>query len=188
VSDSAYDFDQIPTEVAFELGFATPTSYINCQNQENQGDPFPDEEYQRGVAILGNAASVAQVTLHLEHAFYADVQHEPAIYFSQMAARLVDRPSGTVLTTDDLIGVDPTAFTDGAGVALPWRTCEGSEVPTTAQTMGFDVGSVPLDPAAAPSEALRDYRDYVHYVQSTQAHLNGGEGLCYVERNYPSPP
>jgi hypothetical protein len=24
-------------------------------------------------------------------------------------------------------------------------------------------------------------------VQSTQAHLNGGEGLCYTLRNYPSP-
>jgi hypothetical protein len=25
-------------------------------------------------------------------------------------------------------------------------------------------------------------------VQSAQGHLNGGEGLCYVKRNYPSPP
>ena len=33
----------------------------------------------------------------------------------------------------------------------------------------------------------RDYRDYVHYVQSAQGHLNGGEGLCFVQRNYPSP-
>jgi hypothetical protein len=27
----------------------------------------------------------------------------------------------------------------------------------------------------------------VEYVQSTQGHLNGGEGLCFVDRQYPSP-
>lgn len=186
VSDPTYDFDQIPTEIEFELGFATPTSYVNCQNQENQGDPFPDEEYQRGISILGNDTSLAQITLHLEHSFYADVQHEPAIYFGQMAARLVGQPAGTVLTTDDLVGVDPTALTDGEGAALPWRICDGSTLPSSEQ-MGFDVGSVPVDPSADPSDALRDYRDYVNYVQSTQGHLNGGEGLCYIDRNYPSP-
>jgi hypothetical protein len=187
VSDDTYDFAQIPTEFDFQLGFATPTSYVNCQNEENQGDPFPDEEYQRGIPILSNDTSLAQITLHLEHAFYSDVQHEPAIYFGQMAARLVGQAAGTVLTNDDLIGVDPTALTDGENAALPWRICDGSALPAGDQ-MGFEVGSVPLDPSADPSDALRDYRDYVNYLQSTQGHLNGGEGLCYIDRNYPSPP
>jgi hypothetical protein len=92
-----------------------------------------------------------------------------------------------VLAIEDFIGVDPTAFTDGSGAALPWRICDGSPLPATQQ-MGFEVGSVPVNPSADPAQALRDYRDYVHYVQSTQGHLNGGEGLCYVQRNYPSPP
>jgi hypothetical protein len=34
-----------------------------------------------------------------------------------------------------------------------------------------------------PATALRDYHDYIQYVQSTQGHLNGGEGLCFVKRN-----
>jgi len=57
----------------------------------------------------------------------------------------------------------------------------------TTCAQAFDVGSVPYDAAASPEEARRDYRDYVHYVQSTQGHLNGGEGLCFVQRRYPSP-
>lgn len=185
-SDPAYDFAQIPTTIDFRLGFATPASFINCQNQENQGEPFPDEEYQRGIAVLPNEAALAQITLHLDHPFYSDVEHEPALYFGQMAARLVGQPAGTVLTEEHLAGVDPTAFTDGAGAPLPWRACDGSALPLGAQ-MGFETGSVPVNPAGDPASALRDYGDFVRYVQSTQAHLNGGEGLCYVQRNYPSP-
>ena len=36
-------------------------------------------------------------------------------------------------------------------------------------------------------QALRDYRDFMTYDQSTQGHLNS-DGLCFVKRNYPSPP
>jgi hypothetical protein len=104
-----------------------------------------------------------------------------------MAARLVGKPAMATLTIDDLVGVDPTAFTDGAGSVLPWRICDGSPLPTGAQ-MRFEPGDLTVNPAGEPAQALRDYRDFVHYVQSTQGHLNGGEGLCFVRRNYPSPP
>jgi hypothetical protein len=186
-SDASYDHAAIPQTVEFAIGYATPTSFINCQNQDNQGDPFPDEEYQRGISIRANQAATAQMTLHLEHAFYSDVAHEPAIWFDQMAAQLVGEPEGTVLGIDHLVGLDPTAFSDGAGDALPWRVCDGSMVPATVQ-MGFETGSVPVDPSKPPEQALRDYRDYSSYLLSTLGHLNGGEGLCYVRRNYPSPP
>jgi hypothetical protein len=186
-SDPAYDFTVIPTTVKFRLGFQTPTSYINCQNQENQGDPFQDEEYQRGVAIPTNRPGKAQMTFHLDHPFYSDVSHEPALFFDQMAARLAGKPAGSTLTAEDLTGVDPTAFTDGTGADLPWRICDGSMLPA-GQQMGFDAGTLPVDPSGQPAQALRDYRDYVHYVQSAQGHLNGGEGLCFVRRNYPSLP
>jgi hypothetical protein len=185
-SDPSYDFTQIPTTVPFQIGFVTPVSYLNCQNQENQGEPFDGEEYQRGIAIPVNQAAIAQMTLHLEHPFYSDVEHEPALYFDPIAARLVGKPEGTVVTIDDLAGVDPTAFTDGTGAPLPWRTCDGSALPAGAQR-GFESGSIPVDPSKPPDQALRDYRDYIHYVASTMGHLNGGEGICYVKRNYPSP-
>lgn len=185
-SDAAYDFTKIPQSFEVKLGFATPTSYLNCQNQENPGEPFDGEEYQRGVTIKEGEPSLAQMTIHLEHPFYSETQHEPALYFDQLAALLVGQPEGTPLTIDAAVGVDPSAFTDGEGASLPWRTCDGSPVPGTKQR-AFDTGSVPLDPGAPPAEALRDYRDYLHYVQSTQGHMNGGEGLCFARRDYPSP-
>jgi hypothetical protein len=186
-SDEAYDFDALPTTVPFKLGFKTPTSFLNCQNQDNAGDAFPDEEYQRGISVPENQAATAQMTLHLEHAFYGDVEHEPAIYFTQMAAQLVGKPAGTAVRTEDLVGLDPTAITDAAGASLPWRVCGGSALPATDQ-MGFETGTVPVDPSKPASDALRDYHDYTSYVLSTLGHLNGGEGLCFVKRNYASPP
>ncbi len=185
-TDAAYDFMKVPTTVKFHLGFATPVSSLNCQNQSNQGDAFANEEYQRGVPILANKASGAQLVYHLDHPFYSDVQHEPGLFFGQMAAQLVGKPAGTVVTMEDLAKLDPTAFVDGQGAPLPWRICDGSTLPASKQ-MSFETGSVAVNPASTPDKAFRDYRDYLHYVQSTQAHLNGGEGLCYTLRNYPSP-
>lgn len=185
-SDDAY-FATFPTEVPFALGFATPSSFLNCQNEENQGEPFDGEEYQRGVQIKTTGEALAQLTIHLDHVFYSDVDHEPVLYFDQLAAGLVGKPANTVLTMQDLVGIDPTAFEDASGAALPWRRCDGEPLPAGAQR-GFEVHSVPVNPGAAPDQALRDYRDFVHYVQSTQGHLNGGEGICFVKRNYPSPP
>lgn len=185
-TDATYDFTKVPTTVKFHLGFATPVSSINCQNQSNQGDAFPNEEYQRGVPILASKASGAQLMYHMDHPFYADVQHEPGLFFGQMAAQLVGKPDDTVVTMDDLAKLDPTAFVDGAGAPLPWRICDGSALPASKQ-MGFETGSIGVNPASTPDKAFRDYRDYIQYVQSTQAHLNGGEGLCYTKRNYPAP-
>ena len=79
-----------------------------------------------------------------------------------------------------------TSFTDATGADLPWRVCDGSSLPP-GMTRAFEVGSIPVGPGQSPSEGFRDYRDFVRYVQSTQGHLNGGEGLCYTRRNYPSP-
>jgi hypothetical protein len=187
VADDAYDFTAIPGEVPFRLMFRTPASLVNCQNQDNQGEPFPDEEYQRGVSVPDRGLVLAQITLHLEHFLFAATVHDPSLRFDQLAAQLVGKPAETLLTLDDLAGVDPSAITDGAGAAVPFRNCDGSSLPQGTQ-LAMDSGSVPVDPGAAPNVALRDYRDFIQYVQSTQGHLNGGEGLCFIERHYPSPP
>lgn len=182
-SDAAYDYAKLPTTVTFELGFATPTAFTNCQNQDNEGQPFDGEEYQRGVSVPSNTDAVAQITMHLEHPFFTDVVHDSALHFDEFAARA----KGSALALDDLVGVDPTAVTDASGAPLPWRVCDGGMLPPGAQ-MRLETGSVPVDPQAAPGAALRDLKDFVAYVQSTQGHLNGGEGICFVERKYPSPP
>jgi hypothetical protein len=184
-SDASYDWSAVPTTVPLRLGFKTPVELVNCQNQDNQGEPFPDEEYQRGIAVKSNQTVTAQLTLHVDHPFYGDVEHEPELFFDQMAAQLVGQTEGTPLTLDLLAGVDPTAFVDGAGNPLPWRRCDGT-APASGQR-AFDTGSIGVNPAGDPSSTFRDYRDYVHYVTSSMGHLNGGEGLCYVKRGYASP-
>jgi hypothetical protein len=70
-----------------------------------------------------------------------------------------------------------------------WLSYRGqaTDVPVLAR-MRFNRLTVPYvlngtDPAAA----LRDYRDFMNYNQSTQGHVNA-DGLCFVQRNYPSPP
>jgi len=185
-TDPTYDFTKVPTTVKFHFGFATPVTSINCQNQTNQGDAFPNEEYQRGIPIVANKASTAQMMYHMDHPFYTDVQHEPGLFFTQVAAQLVGKPDSTVVTMDDLTKLDPTAFVDGAGKPLPYRICDGSALPASKQ-MSFETGSIAVNPASTPDKAFRDYSDYMRYVQSTQEHLNGGEGLCYTKRNYPAP-
>lgn len=188
VTSDDYDFARVPTSVPFELGFATPTTYENCQNQENQGTPFEGEEYQRGIAVLGNQAALAQITLHLEHAFFSDTVHDSPVYFDQMAARLAGAAPSAALESESLATVDPTAFTDGTGRPLPWRKCLADQELPAGRQRGFGVGHVLVDRAGDPHQAFRSYLDLVSYLVSTQGHLNGGEGLCYVNRGYPSPP
>ncbi len=189
-SDADYDFEALPREIPFELGFATPTRYRNCQNQENQGEAFEGEEYQRGVAVLRNRAAIAQLTLHLEHPFFSDTVHDSPLFFDQMAAQRTGMADPPALALDDLSGVDPTAFADLAGRPLPWRVCPTGdaalELPQGKQR-SFGVGHVLVDPAGDPREVFRDYADYVRYLQSSQGHLNGGEGLCYIERDFRAP-
>lgn len=183
--DAGYAFERLPRVVPFELGFGTPASYSNCQNQENDGEPFDGEEYQRGVAPRAERTQVAQITLHLEHPFFSGVQHDSPVRFDPMAARFVVGRSSR-LTLDDLAGVDPAGLTDHAGTLLPPRSCDGSPLPP-GRALSVAVGSVPVNPAGTQARELRDFRDFVEYVQSTQAHLNGGEGLCAIRRDYPSP-
>lgn len=184
-SDASYPFDALPKTVPFELGFATPTTYLNCQNQENDGDAFDGEEYQRGVAMLADRRAVAQITLHLEHPFFSDAQHDSALRFDPMAARL-GATGSPALVLEDLAGVDPAGLVDAQGTPLPPRVCDGSPLPP-GNVSSVGVGSLPVNPSGDPARELRDFRDFVMYVQSTQAHLNGGEGLCSVRRDYPSP-
>jgi hypothetical protein len=52
--------------------------------------------------------------------------------------------------------------------------------------MAFDPQSVPHATGNNAATGLRDYYDFATYDQSTQGHLNS-DGLCAVERHYPSP-
>jgi hypothetical protein len=182
-SDKPYDFSALPKTVKFRFGFKTPTKYKNCQNTDLRGKAFDGEEAQRGVQVSEQGDTLAQITLHVDHPFWSTVDHDAAeLFFDQMAA--VASPDG-VLVTEDLAKLDFTSFKDGAGKALPWRSCVADK-PVKTGVRKFDSGSVPVDPNAAPESALRSYADFVAYQQSTQGHLNA-DGLCAVERKFSAP-
>jgi hypothetical protein len=180
-----------PKTVAFTLCFASPTSYLNCQNPDNDpADPISDaEEHQRGIAFLSNASVIGQVTLHTDHPFWDSVLHDSPAHFDQFAARARESASGALVTLEDTRGVDYTAFTDTQGKPVAWRYCvePATDVhPKLVGAMRFDPHGVPAATAGDPASGLRDYADFATYNQSTQGHLNS-DGLCYVRRNYASP-
>lgn len=176
-------WDALPRSVRLRFGFRTPVTYLNCQNTDLEGKPFAGEQAQRGVQVSGRAPTFAQITLHVDHPFWSTVDHDsPELFFDQIAA--VANADG-VVTLDDLARLDPTTFRDASGAELPWRSCVASKPPKDG-TRKFDTGSVPVDPRAAPAAGLRSYADFVSYLQSTQGHMNA-DGLCAVQRRYPSP-
>lgn len=184
-SDPAYDWSAVPKTVSFKLLFKTPVDLVNCQNTDLEGKPFDGEEKQRGVQLKAGALNFQQLTFHNDHAFWLTADHEAAApFFDQVAASA--KSDGTV-TLEDLEKVDPTAFKDRAGKALPWRSCLAS-VPVSSglrrvDTNGFGAS---FDATKGPKEALRNYAEAMAYVTAVQGHLND-DGLCAVKRNYDSP-
>ncbi|MEO7037203.1 MAG: hypothetical protein ABI548_24835 [Polyangiaceae bacterium] len=188
-SDPSFDFGKLPTVVNFRFGFKSPTTYINCQNPDN--DPaqgLGDEEHERGIQVKDNATVTAQVTVHTDHPFWESFTHDTPAHFDQLAALAVKDSQGAYnVSVADAVDVNYTAFKFGEA-ALPWRSCLPTYTPPNSNPqMGFDSLTVPFNPAGDPASVMRDYADYLTYDQSTQGHLNS-DGLCFVDRHYPSPP
>jgi hypothetical protein len=188
---AAYDFTALPPVVNLRFGFTSPVTNLNCQNPDNDpASPIGGEEHQRGVALRPNQTTIAQTTFHTDHVFWENFVHDSPAHFDQIAAQYVGVPSPTA-TLEDLASVTnfSTGFTDKNGVALPWRSCVDAAtfpLPTDAQ-MRFDPTPVLANPALPAAQALRNLREAITYGQSTMGHLNS-DGLCFVSRNFPSPP
>jgi len=185
-----------PSTVNFSLCYKSPTSYENCQNPDNDpaGPISPNEEHERGIALKTNGSVIGQVTIHTDHPFWDSVLHDSPTHFDQFAARVagqgIDGGAPPTVTLEMTKGVDYTAYSDALGQKLQWRYCIDPPTDVHSQftgPMAFDPQSVPHAPGTDPSTGLRDYEDYSTYNQSTQGHLNS-DGLCFVKRNYPSPP
>ena len=184
----SFDFSQLPTTVHFRLGFKTPTSYLNCQNPDNDpAEALGTEEHQRGVQVKANQTVVAQVTVHTDHPFWESITHDTPMHFDQLAAIATTTPSGSTVALSNAVGVDYTAFTF-KGQPLPWRKCLTDFTPPSSNTqVSFDSLTIPHNPSGDPATSMRDYADYMTYNQSTEGHLNS-DGLCFVQRSYTSPP
>lgn len=175
-SNASYDFSQMPQTVRFRFGLSGAVHYANCQNPDNTGSAIDGEESQRGIQMLPNTATVAQITIHTDHLFWPTVAHENLPLFNQFA--LNARPSANgdatpVVTLDDLLTVPIPSLTDREGKPFPWRSCVPESLyvlPTQPPTVTFDSGSQPIS----------NLRDFVSFNASTLGHLNA-DGLCYVK-------
>jgi hypothetical protein len=202
-----------PKTVDFRLCFKSPTSYVNCQNPDN--DPakaLAGEEHERGIAFEASKSVIGQVTIHTDHPFWDSVLHDSPAHFDQFAARVVppavdggiatdaatdgaasDGPAATAgasttptVTLDMTMGVDYRSYTDANGDPLKWRYCMDPPTDVHAQltgAMAFDPQSVPHATGTDRTTGLLDYYDFATYDQSTQGHLNS-DGLCALQRHY----
>lgn len=177
---------QTGQSINFHLCYKSPTSYVNCQNPppDNGAKPFAGEENPRGLLFKNDQSVIAQVTVHTDHPFWDSVLHDSPAHFDQYAATVAGQGQNGVFPTVTLeltkgIPYAPT-YKDAAGTPLYWRYCIAPPTDVHAQLTGpmaFDAQSV---------SGLADYYDFATYDQSTQGHLNS-DGLCYVDRHYPSP-
>jgi hypothetical protein len=187
-ANSTFDFSRVPTTVNFALGLKDPTTYKNCQNPDNDpAAPFPGEEHQRGIQVKATASVVAQVTFHTDHSFWESFVHDSPAHFDPFAAHYAGMAAPTA-KLEDFVGVGFQPFKDPQNHIVPWRNCVGAAyTPPNNTALSFDTAGIPVNPTGNPAVAIRDFYDYTQYNTSTQGHLNS-DGLCYVSRNYPSPP
>lgn len=185
-TNASYDFGRVPKVVNFSFGWKVPASYKNCLNQEL----MPADS--RGVQLGANGAeAVVQMTLHNDHPFWDALEEDAPLRFDAIAVRKSvasgAAPATVTVTNADLTGVDFEAVNDAQGNRVPFRYC--GAVQMGERTMGglvLDPKGVPVNPAGGAA-GLKDLSDYMAYNLSTFGHANAGEGLCVVERKYPSP-
>jgi hypothetical protein len=167
-----FDFDSLPKSVDFRFALEGPVSYVNCQNPDNTGEPIEGEESQRGIQLLPNAVTTAQITIHTDHVFWPTVSHENLPLFNQFASNATLTDGVHFVDLESLQSVPVPSITNRSGQALPWRSCVDSTLyalPTTPSTVTFDSGT----------QALTNLHDFVQFNTSTMGHLNA-DGLCYV--------
>jgi hypothetical protein len=181
--------------MTFQLGFSTPTNYVNCVNytlseQENQT--------VRGVQVSTSQSEIEQLTVHMDHPFWESFEEDTPVHWDQIAAQFIG-VANPIAHTEDMIGVPFNPFTDKNGNVMPWHDCEPTlYTPPGDGAMSFSTLSVPQNPQGVCTgtvgqdftldncKYIRDYYDFMRYTQSTQGHLNS-QGLCYIDRQYPAP-
>jgi hypothetical protein len=183
-----YDFSKLPTVVKLRFGFTDPAQYLNAQNPDLGGAGINGEESPRGIQIKANSSIVAQVTFHLDHAFWESFEHDSPAHFDQFASQYVGVTNPTA-TLEDMKGRSIAPFKDKSGATIPWRWCLADAVPTNPPTGGltFDTLRISFNPGGSADSAIRDFYDYTLYNHSTWGHLNA-DGLSFVKRGYASPP
>jgi hypothetical protein len=184
-TNAMYNFDRVPKVVNFSFGWRVPTTYKNCLNQELM--PADSRGVQLGAS---GAEATVQMTLHNDHPFWDALEEDAPLRFDAIAARksvATGMAPNAAVTNADLTGIDFEAISDAQGNRVPFRYCGAVQMgERTMGNLALDPKGVPVNPAGG-AQGLKDLADYMAYNLSTFGHLNAGEGVCVVERQYPSP-
>jgi len=175
-------FAALPATVHFMFGWDDHGSLINCDNPD-----FGKGQANRGIHPNSNVAVIAQVTLHVDHAFWDILKQEGAyLRFDPIAAWA---PAGTTAANPFDIGTlghKPLASTFANGTPLPDRgpfQSTGSAKPTD-QTNPHQVS---LDLNGVPAQNVPGLANFMAFSAQSQMHLNA-DGLCYVKGQSASDP
>lgn len=161
-ADSRPAFADYPTEVRFAFGWGGAVSYVNCSNPDNGAD----EQQNRGVQPRQDGAQRAQITMHLEHPFWARLNVEnPDLRFDAIAARAGGMGAARSVTLEDLQASRIAQLTDRADKPVKDRL-------DPDKNLVYDVNGAP---------GVSTLREFMVYSAQTMAHLNG-DGLCFPER------
>lgn len=169
-------FAKMPTEVKFTLGFANPSSYINCQNTDLTAT---GEEFPRGIQADASKSTSVQITVHTDHGFWDKLNVEGTpLHFDPIAANAssygTPATPGTV-TIEDLANVDITGFKTKAGDTLPARSLV-SDYAAPAGQLKFDANGTSFSKA-------NSYAAFLAYSAASGGHMNA-DGECEVKNNF----
>lgn len=157
-------FAKMPTTVKFNLGFANPTSFINCKNTDYAK---VKGTYPRGVQPVADTVVTVQITMHTDHAFWNQLNTDGTpLFFDAIAANAVGFGTSTEgsVTIDDLADVDITAVRTRTGEPLPSRSA-------VSDYAAFP-GQVAMDPNGTTFAKKSSFARYLSYAAASAGHLN----------------
>ncbi|HEX3902839.1 MAG TPA: hypothetical protein VH853_08300 [Polyangia bacterium] len=186
-------FNAFPTTVTFTMGWNDATSNTNCVNADLGAE---DDLMNRGVVIFPDQASVAQMTMHVDHVFWDKLKQEgAALRFDPIAAFAPADTSTTPFSLNTFHSQHLLAtFADGS--PLPDRAPDqpnpspnaGANTPDDVQPNPLQVtfnlnGVTKPDGTAFPDDLVQ----FMAFSAQSQMHLNA-QGLCYIKGQNPADP
>ena len=187
------NFKNLPTTVTFTMGWNDATSNTNCVNADLGAE---DDLMNRGVVIFPDQASIAQITMHVDHVFWDKLKQEgAALRFDPIAAFAPADTSTTPFSLNTFHSQHLLAvFADGS--PLPDRApYEPNPSPNAGANTPDDVQPNPLqvtfnlngvskpDGTAFPDDLVQ----FMAFSAQSQMHLNA-QGLCYIKGQNPADP
>jgi len=173
-------FSALPTTVHFMFGWNDATSAINCANPDFGSDENIQANW--GVQPTSSGAIVAQITLHVDHAFWDILKQEGApLRFDPIAAWAPQNTTASAPFDLRTLATKPLAatFSDQALTPLPDRgVCQNAVGYTT--TDQDNPNQVTLNLHDVPASNLPGIADFMAFSAQSQMHLNAN-GLCYIK-------